>query len=78
MGIIHLARDYEPERIEAAAERALKFNACSYRSVKTILSTGLDRQRSSGGQLQIPGLLPHQNIRGQEYYQYNDKEESCA
>jgi len=78
LGIIHLARDYEPARIEAAAERALKFNACSYRSVKTILSTGLDRQRGSGGQLEIPGLLPHQNIRGQEYYQYNDKEESCA
>ena len=78
LGIIHLARDYEPARIEAAAERALKFNACSYRSVKTILSTGLDRQCGSAGQLEIPGLLPHQNIRGQQYYQCNDKEESCA
>jgi len=78
LGIIHLARDYEPARIEAAAERALKFNACSYRSVKTILSTGLDRQCGSAGQLKIPGLLPHQNIRGQEYYQFNDKEENCA
>lgn len=78
LGIIHLARDYEPARIEAAAARALKFNACSYRSVKTILSTGLDRQGGSAAQLEIPGLLPHQNIRGQEYYQFSDKEESCA
>ena len=54
------------------------FQKTGRKSVKTILSTGLDRQCDSAGQLEIPGLLPHQNIRGQEYYQCNDKEESCA
>ena len=47
MGIIHLGRDYETERVEAAAKRALKFNTCSYRSMKAILSTGLDQQPDS-------------------------------
>ena len=68
MGIIHLGRHYEPERVEAAAERALKFNACSYRSMKAILAAGLDKQPDSQetGQMSLP---LHQNIRGKEYYQ---------
>jgi transposase len=68
LGIINLTRDYEPVRVEAAARRALKFKACSYRSIKSILSAGLDRQPDNGEQPRMPGLLPHQNIRGPEYY----------
>ena len=72
LGIINLGRHYEPERVEAAAQRALKFNACSYRSMKAILTAGLDRHQDSGsfqrkdGQMSLP---LHQNIRGREYYQ---------
>lgn len=69
LGIIHLGRHYEPERMEAAAQRALKYNTCSYRSLKAILSAGLDKQQDDGEQLRLPSLLPHQNIRGQAYYQ---------
>ncbi len=69
LGIINLTRDYEPVRVEAAASRALKFKTCSYRSMKAILSAGLDRHPDSGNRPGLPGLLPHQNIRGQEYYQ---------
>ena len=69
LGIIRLEKHYEPARVEAAAKRALKFNTCSYRSMKSILSTGLDQQHDNGEQPELPGLLPHQNIRGQEYYQ---------
>ena len=68
LGIINLTRDYEPVRVEAAARRALEFKTCSYRSMKAILSAGLDRH-DNGEQPGLPGLLPHQNIRGQEYYQ---------
>jgi len=72
LGIIRLGRHYEPERVEAAAQRALKFNACSYRSMKAILTAGLDRPQDIGsfqgkdGQMSLP---LHQNIRGREYYQ---------
>jgi transposase len=68
MGIINLGRHYEPERVEAAAERALKYNACSYRSMKAILASGLDKRRDEPetGQMSLP---LHQNIRGKEYYQ---------
>jgi len=68
LGIIHLSRHYEPERVEAAAERALKYDACSYRSMKSILAAGLDRRDGpdNGGQMSLP---LHDNIRGREYYQ---------
>ncbi len=69
LGIIRLGRHYEPERVEAAAERALKFNACSYRSMKAILSVGLDRQQDNGERPVQMSLPLHQNIRGREYYQ---------
>jgi transposase len=68
LGIIRLGRHYDPERVEAAAERALKFNACSYRSMKAILTAGLDRQHSEESPAQM-SLPLHQNIRGREYYQ---------
>ena len=68
LGIINLTRDYEPVRVEAAARRALRYKACSYRSMKAILSAGLDRHPDNGEQPRLPGLPPHQNIRGQEYY----------
>lgn len=68
LGIINLTRDYDPIRVEAAARRALKFKTCSYRSMKAILSAGLDRH-DLGEQPALQGLLPHQNIRGQNYYQ---------
>ena len=70
LGIIHLSRSYPPERMEAAAKRALKYKTCSYRSMKAILSGGLDQRPNQDdqpvGQLSLP---LHQNIRGPEYYQ---------
>jgi len=69
MGIIHLGRHYEPERVEAAALRALEYNTCSYRSLKAILSAGLDKQQDASEHPVQMSLPLHQNIRGQEYYQ---------
>jgi transposase len=73
LGIINLTRDYEPTRVEAAAKRALKYKTCSYRSMRSILEAKLDRQPEHPGdigrQQRLPGLLPHHNIRGPQYYQ---------
>jgi hypothetical protein len=72
LGVIRLGRNYGPERVEAAAKRALKYKACSYRSMNAILSTGLDRQPDPESSLIKEGQMSlplHQNIRGQEYYQ---------
>jgi transposase len=44
MGIMKLSRQFEQNRMEAAAKRAIKFNTCSYRSMRSILVSGLDTQ----------------------------------
>ena len=43
LGLVRLARAYPAERMEAACRRALDIGAHSYKSVKTILSAGLDQ-----------------------------------
>ncbi len=68
LGILRLGRRYGPERLEPAAARALAIGAHSYRSVESILRTGLDRQP-------LPDAAPagparrHENVRGGTYYE---------
>ena len=68
MGIIHLGQHYEPERVEAAAKRAIKYNTCSFKSVSAILAAGLDRQTDAGETPRQLTLPEHGNIRGKGYY----------
>ncbi len=67
LGILRLAKVYSDSRLEAACQRALAAQACSYQSLKSILRRGLDQQ---------PDLTPeaersspqHANLRGSRYY----------
>jgi len=77
LGIIRLGQHYEPERVEAAAKRALKYNTCSYKSVSAILAAGLDRQTDTEEQPRQATFEVHGNIRGREYYT-TDQEENYA
>ncbi len=66
LGILRLGQRYSPERVEAAAVRALATGACSYQSVKSMLERGLDRQP-----LETPAPRPpveHDNLRGAAYF----------
>ena len=45
LGILRLGQRYSPERVDAAAARALVTGACSYQSVKSMLERGLDVNR---------------------------------
>jgi transposase len=68
LGIIRLGDRYGTERLEAACRRALAVRSFSYRSVESILRTGLDRKP-------LPEDTPvrthpsHDNLRGPDYYQ---------
>lgn len=68
LGIMRLSRHYKAERLEAAAKRALKYNACSYRSVRAILAAGLDQQPEGEESPRQTTLPKHGNIRGKGYY----------
>jgi len=68
LGIMRLSQQYDPSRVEAAAKRALEFNTCSYRSMRSILALGLDFQAGPEAERQWAPLPLHDNIRGQEFY----------
>lgn len=66
LGVLRLGERYGPERLEAAAARAHAMGATSYRSVRSILEAGLDRQ--SEATTIAPSALAHANVRGASYY----------
>jgi transposase len=68
LGLMRLARRYPAERVEAACTRALAVNACSYRSVKSILETGLDHQSVEDSKTPDAHPMMHVNVRGAAYY----------
>lgn len=67
LGLIRLGDRYGKDRLETACEKAVKIGSPSYKSIKSLLKSGMDRQH-------IPTrnhteVLPfHPNIRGKEYY----------
>jgi transposase len=74
MGLIRLGRRYAIERVEAACTRALHAQAYRYKSVESILATGLDRQPLPQSALPCSPLR-HDNLRGAEYYAIADPEQ---
>ena len=74
LGLMRLRRMYGAERLEQACLRALRLEACSYRSIKSMLQTGLDRQPVPGPPPE-PVVITHPNVRGAQYYQQPAKEE---
>ena len=66
LGVLKLARSYGKERLDAACERALEINACSYSSLHSILKNGLDRQRRDPAP--DGPAITHPNIRGADYF----------
>jgi transposase len=67
LGLQRLAREYTPARLEAACTRALAIRSPTYRSVASILKTGLDRQPALFPNA-APALPAHENVRGPDYY----------
>ena len=67
LGILRLEKTYGAQRLEAACRRGISIGAASYRSIASILKTGLDKAF-------LPETNPeadpiqHGNIRGRGYY----------
>ena len=67
LGVLRLSKIYSAARLEAAARRALRFDACSYQSLKSMLARGLDqRPLEDPPPERVP--LEHSNIRGAAYF----------
>jgi len=68
LGVLRLSREYGGPRLEAACQRAQILGAFAYKSVQSILKTGLDQQPLT--EPGTPRLLPvdHAHLRGTTYY----------
>jgi len=66
VGILKLKRGSGPERLVAACERALAFNACSLKSVTSNLQNRLEPQ-PIGAAPEAP-TIAHTNISGAHYF----------
>ncbi len=74
LGIMGLGKSYGQDRLEAACKRALALNTTGYKSIQSILKTGLDSQPLPGKpdkQMELP--IDHDNIRGPGYYDETSK-----
>ena len=67
LGIIRLGDKYPHVRVEAAAQRAVTMNVCTYQSMKAILENNLDSQ-SPETPSEPPPPVNHPNLRGPGYF----------
>jgi transposase len=74
LGVMRLAKRYNPQRLENACARAVSIGAYTYRSVESILKKELDRQPLQPSA--EADSVVHQNIRGQHYY-HQKEEKPC-
>lgn len=65
-GMLMLKKNYGPQRLEAACNRALQGPKVNYTMIKNILERGLDKIEVPSSASVIPA---HNNIRGKELYQ---------
>ena len=69
LGLLRLAKQYGPDRVEAASGRAVVVGARSYRHVEAMLKHGLDRVPLDSQDAPSPPRAGHANVRGPRYYQ---------
>ena len=67
LGILRMEKTYGPQRLEAACRRGIKIGAASYRSIASILKTGLDKAFLPETKAEADPIQ-HGNIRGRGYY----------
>lgn len=72
LGLIRLGKRHGAERLDAACRRALALRSISYRTVKNILSSGVEQlPLPEAGEVRSP-LSSHENVRGGAYYEAED------
>ena len=66
LGILRLGKHYGNQRLENACSRAMEYNECRYKYIRSILEKGLDNQNTK-----LPDTQPqlnHRNVRGGTYF----------
>ncbi|HMB91662.1 MAG TPA: IS21 family transposase, partial [Rhodothermales bacterium] len=66
LAVMRLEKSYGAERLERACHRALSIGGCSFKSIESILKTGLDEHPLDRPSESV--VVEHGNIRGPSYY----------
>jgi transposase len=66
LGILSLAKQHGPERLNKACAKALQVGTQSFKRIQSILALRLEEECQP--QLELGSLPPHENVRGSEYY----------
>ncbi len=67
MGILHLSKKYDKDRLNNACEKAMIYDHISYKGIENMLKNGVEDCDQQ--ELFADYTLPeHENIRGKEYY----------
>jgi transposase len=66
LGILNLAKQHGPERLNKACAKALQVGTQSLKRIQSILDLRLEQDRQP--QLELGPLPPHENVRGSQYY----------
>ena len=77
LGLSSLGKRYGAERLEAACRRAVRIHGLSYKSIRSILEKGLDRQEPPAEPPSAPLATDHDNVRGSAYYQNKEDVSPC-
>jgi transposase len=72
LGLLRLAKQYGPARLNAACARAVAVGARSYRHVDSMLQHGLDQAPLPLDAPIARPAIPHDNVRGPAYYHEGD------
>lgn len=69
LGVIRLGKRHGTDRLELACKRALSLRSPSYKTVQSILKTGLENEPLPT-EASLPQTMPddHENVRGPDYY----------
>lgn len=68
LALLNLAKQTSSERLEAACQRGIAMGSTKWKSIKSMLDTGLDKQPLPDTQSDNLTHIKHHNIRGQHYY----------
>jgi len=74
LGIMRLEKEYGHERLSAACTRALEIGSPSYKTIKSMLKSGMDRLKLQERPEDPIAPIAHPNVRGAQYYN-SDKED---
>jgi transposase len=78
IGILKLGKQHGADRLEAACQRGLVTGAVSYKSIKSILLSGLDRRPLPSSEIPKQLRILHSNIRGAAYFSTTEGETNNA